>query len=766
MKRMQSRKSHSWWWDSHISPKNSRWLFENLEQMDRLIKEMLKLIEEEGDSFAKKAEMYYQRRPKLLAHVEDFYRMYRALAERYDNVTGELRKNMPSDLRSQSSGTGSDFGADPPSPSFSPSSNQMPERGKNRAKPFKRAAGFDVFLGSAASSDFSRKGSDDSPSSSSSSQSGSDSEDGKVVDADDNTSGLNARIVQLEEELREAREKIKEYDNGYNGCCDHFVGMDVSLTKDHGVDLSERKGMFEIRILEQEKLIGELKAMAEESSARLLHDNSVLESKVRSLMDSEKNYETKIRALENRVVELEAAGKGEACNECRKTMAELSQSLDGYKMEVDLLRSEKDKLVDSKSIHEAKLRAFEDRVMELEVAKAEACNERGKLIDELNQSLDGYKLKVDILASEKDELNDRVGELVDSTIFLEDKIQAFENRVTELETAKAKACGENAKLRDELSQSLDGYKLKVEFLTSEKDELNARVSELVDSKNIYDSKISELEYAKTEANERVKIIDELNGSLDAYKLKVDNLISERDELNARAKELVDSKNFQESKIRDLQNRVRELESAKNEANESEKLIDEQNRCLERYRLRVDHLTSERDELNDRVSKLVDSKNLHETKIRELESAESKANEREKIIDELNRSLDVYKLKVDFLASEKDELNARVIKLLDDTKCSVENSRSAAEHLHRLHIEHVNLLKEVEGARKESAELVSRVRDLEGEVESQRVLILDGAEGKREAIRQLCFSLEHYRDRYQKLRRMCVGRGRRLPVIAV
>lgn len=45
---------------------------------------MLKLIEEDGDSFAKKAEMYYQKRPELISHVEEFYRMYRSLAERYD----------------------------------------------------------------------------------------------------------------------------------------------------------------------------------------------------------------------------------------------------------------------------------------------------------------------------------------------------------------------------------------------------------------------------------------------------------------------------------------------------------------------------------------------------------------------------------------------------------------------------------------------------------------------------------------------------------
>lgn len=31
MKRTASKKSHSWWWDSHVSPKNSKWLQENLE---------------------------------------------------------------------------------------------------------------------------------------------------------------------------------------------------------------------------------------------------------------------------------------------------------------------------------------------------------------------------------------------------------------------------------------------------------------------------------------------------------------------------------------------------------------------------------------------------------------------------------------------------------------------------------------------------------------------------------------------------------------
>ncbi|RWW07961.1 hypothetical protein GW17_00028627 [Ensete ventricosum] len=47
---------------------------------------MLNLIEEEADSFAKRAEMYYKRRPQLVDMIEDFYRAHRSLAEQYDQL--------------------------------------------------------------------------------------------------------------------------------------------------------------------------------------------------------------------------------------------------------------------------------------------------------------------------------------------------------------------------------------------------------------------------------------------------------------------------------------------------------------------------------------------------------------------------------------------------------------------------------------------------------------------------------------------------------
>ncbi|KAK9669645.1 hypothetical protein RND81_13G145700 [Saponaria officinalis] len=60
--------------------------------MDINVKSMIKIIEVDEDTFARRAEMYYKKRPELMKLVEEFYRAYRALAERYDHATGVIRQ--------------------------------------------------------------------------------------------------------------------------------------------------------------------------------------------------------------------------------------------------------------------------------------------------------------------------------------------------------------------------------------------------------------------------------------------------------------------------------------------------------------------------------------------------------------------------------------------------------------------------------------------------------------------------------------------------
>ncbi|KAJ7958914.1 Protein NETWORKED 2A [Quillaja saponaria] len=59
--------------------------------MEERVSNTLNIIEHDGDTFAKRAEMYYRKRPELINLVEESFRAYRALAERYDKLSKDLQ---------------------------------------------------------------------------------------------------------------------------------------------------------------------------------------------------------------------------------------------------------------------------------------------------------------------------------------------------------------------------------------------------------------------------------------------------------------------------------------------------------------------------------------------------------------------------------------------------------------------------------------------------------------------------------------------------
>ncbi|CAN6565252.1 unnamed protein product [Malus baccata var. baccata] len=124
------------------------------------------------------------------------------------------------------------------------------------------------------------------------------------------------------------------------------------------------------------------------------------------------------------------------------------------------------------------------------------------------------------------------------------------------------------------------------------------------------------------------------------------------------------------------------------------------------------------------------------------------------VEAVNKDLDRFKLKCDMLMVEKDELNGRAQTLMADVSSRDNQIQEMAGHLSRLQTEH-------ESARRLVDELKTRVEELQQEVKRQSVVISDGAEEKREVIRQLCFSLEHYRSGYQELRQAFTGHRQRL-----
>ncbi|KAL3521331.1 hypothetical protein ACH5RR_019480 [Cinchona calisaya] len=150
---------------------------------------------------------------------------------------------------------------------------------------------------------------------------------------------------------------------------------------------------------------------------------------------------------------------------------------------------------------------------------------------------------------------------------------------------------------------------------------------------------------------------------------------------------------------------------------------------------------------------------------DIEGLKVQLNEKHEIVESLNKYQDGLKLKYDMLMAEKDGLNAKV-QTLGAELCSQENKILQLEgQLQQLQSQNGELIAASETAIKARDEVGLEVEKLENEVARQAAMISDRAEEKREAIRQLCFSLEHYRSGYQELRQAFVGQ-RRQAVIAV
>ena len=140
-------------------------------------------------------------------------------------------------------------------------------------------------------------------------------------------------------------------------------------------------------------------------------------------------------------------------------------------------------------------------------------------------------------------------------------------------------------------------------------------------------------------------------------------------------------------------------------------------------------------------------------------------ERREHVEVLNKEFDKFKLKYDMLMAEKDGLSAKVEKLKANVSARDYQIQEMEWCLSQLQKKQEELIDESQNAQKLIDELKLRVEYLQKEVDRQRVVISDGAEEKREAIRQLCFSLEHYRSGYQELRQAFIGHRRNVVMAA-
>ncbi|XP_023731301.1 protein NETWORKED 3C [Lactuca sativa] len=96
--------SHSWWLDNTHNNRlhQSQWLQSTLSELEKKVKNILSFIEDDGDTFAERAEMFYKKRPLLIKSVEDLQESYKLLAgnyhqllKRYENLRAFSKLDSP-----------------------------------------------------------------------------------------------------------------------------------------------------------------------------------------------------------------------------------------------------------------------------------------------------------------------------------------------------------------------------------------------------------------------------------------------------------------------------------------------------------------------------------------------------------------------------------------------------------------------------------------------------------------------------------------------
>ncbi|KAM0069107.1 hypothetical protein Hdeb2414_s0002g00080501 [Helianthus debilis subsp. tardiflorus] len=303
------------------------------------------------------------------------------------------------------------------------------------------------------------------------------------------------------------------------------------------------------------------------------------------------------------------------------------------------------------------------------------------------------------------------------------KISNLEEELVTLNKKIQSLADENANLKQEVQEKESNIKTQNEYLETEK----IKGIEL-------EKQVADLKLVITDSNIQIKTMgDELEAS--------------REKLSATEDEI--SKLMHEMALLKTQ-----LDSEK-ENNLG--LQEEVYAYVADIQVRDDQITELHTKINQSMYEISLLKSAHKEKEdnwnADIERLQTELREKCKSVDDLNKDLDSLKLKKDGVTAQLDTLRA-------EKSCQDNIVRELETNLNSLQHEHERVLLSFDNAQKVTNELKLKVMELEREVDMQKEVMSDRAEEKREAIRQLSFSLEHYMSGYKQLRQAFVVGNKR------
>ncbi|XP_010532576.1 PREDICTED: protein NETWORKED 1A-like [Tarenaya hassleriana] len=666
----ESRRLYSWWWDSHI-PKNSKWLQDNLSDMDTKVKSMIKLIEEDADSFARRAEMYYKKRPELMKLVEEFYRAYRALAERYDHATVELRhahKTMteafPNQFPFEMSDDSASVSSEPPQDHPFYESEDLQKDGSSTAKRGLRQVN-ELF------------GNPD------------------AIKSDTEVEALKKTLM----ELRAEKEALNlQYQLSLNKLSRLEQDLDNAQNDAKGLDDRATKAEFEIKMLKED--FAKLEA---ERDDELLQYNQLTE-RIAELEFSISQAQEDAKRLADRASKAETEAES-LKQELSRLHAEKEAGLARYKQCLETISTLENEIRNSEEIarmYKNQSERAENEIKELKQEVMKLNEER----EELNIRYQQYLETISKLESELSHAHENAKRLSSEVLAGAARLKTVEDQCAFLESSNQNLKEEASNLMQkmaakdqELSEKQNGLEKLQALLQEEFSRLSELEANLRNLKNLHSQSQEEQKALTLELQSRVQMLKDL----EVFNHKLEDDLCSVNEKNRNLSELNNSSTVS------LQIQQYEISSLKEMKEKLEEEVARQMNQGNTLQKEVYHLKDEIDKLNRRYKTLMEQirlagldpeclasslKKLQDENSKLIELCDIQRGEKEALTEKLHEMDDILR-KNDFLEKSLLESNTKLESSREKANDLQERCESLREEKSELVAERSNFLSQLQ-----------------------------------------------------------------------
>ncbi|XP_063693788.1 golgin subfamily A member 4-like isoform X2 [Bolinopsis microptera] len=552
---------------------------------------------------------------------------------------------------------------------------------------------------------------------------------------------LNNKVAALKQELDSSNRKLnvlKDRDSSLEDLLEEMSGIrgELERVSTENSELRQQISSKEEDLKQQsERGEKEIEQLQNKQREEKTVQNTELETQLRSLQekyDSERSEKEELKEKEEQL----QSDITRLTEHCKRLASELNvlneeRAKEKTNWENKLVKLEDSKISEREALeetHRSQLTPFKTKIKEMQAQ-----------ITKLRDDKEEQDTEISDLTRHVFESNSDCAQLNDEVSNLQNKLQSCEKSTSLLHDQLKTKTTECVDLADSLSSATDNLKASQLTVT----ELQNQLDKITKDKTVTDKKLEELEVLSKDLDKLVvELRRKLKNSDEEHKMKssqlqeaINSVMTDRDnivrqhavlqEQHSALEKSLDSKangtEILSEQNRLLQERLNELQNDVNSLQQKLASAESQNKRLSQEEVKLRETLKEVEQQHNIVTEKLNSE-LSELK-QGLDVLQNEKLEKDKKLSELASERDVIRKECEqnkkTFESEKNSLSELLEKVRGDLKKSEEDLKHSrgegevkGEQVRKLEVR----LKELEGDKKESSDLLTRTRELKTDIE--------------------------------------------------